>query len=427
MSEQKKMQPVPGPIEGTVRPPGSKSISNRALMLAALADGESVLTGLLDCEDTQVMIESLNRLGIEVEHDVSADSARIVGCRGIPPAESADLWLENSGTSIRFLTALCCSGHGKYLLDGNDRMHERPIGQLVDALRGWGAQLECVKGNDCPPVRVHGNGLQGGMTHVKGNISSQYLSALLMSAPCAQGSTEIKVEGPLVSEPYIDMTLGVMAQFGVAVELHDENHFVLQPTHYRAAQYEIEPDASAASYFLAAAAISGGKVTVEGLSQNALQGDVRFVDALVQMGCRVDWQPNSVTVTGKPLHGIEIDMNAISDTAQTLSAVALFADGPTRIYNVGHMRHKETDRISAVATELRKLGQTVEEGDDFLTIHPAPITPAAIDTYNDHRMAMSFALVGLKTEGVVIDNPGCTVKTYPHFFDDLQRLCQSAS
>jgi 3-phosphoshikimate 1-carboxyvinyltransferase len=421
------MQPVQGPIKGTVRPPGSKSISNRALILSALADGESELSGLLDCEDTQVMIESLNRLGIAVEHDVSADTARIVGCRGVPPAKSADLWLQNSGTSIRFLTALCCNGHGTYLLDGNERMRQRPIGQLVDALRLWGAQLECVKDNDCPPVRVRGNGLQGGLTHVKGNISSQYLSALLMSAPYAKSPTEIKVDGPLVSEPYIDMTLGVMAQFGVAVELPDENHFVIQPDVYRAAHYEIEPDASAASYFLAAAAISGGKVTVEGLSQNALQGDVRFVDALVQMGCRVDWQPNSVTVTGKPLHGIEIDMNAISDTAQTLSTVAVFADGPTRIYNIGHMRHKETDRISAVATELRKLGQTVEEGDDFLTIHPAAITPAVIDTYNDHRMAMSFALVGLQAEGIVIDNPGCTVKTYPHFFDDLQRLCQSAS
>jgi len=421
------MQPVPGPIEGTVRPPGSKSISNRALVLSALADGESVLTGLLDCEDTRVMIESLNHLGITVEHDVTTDTARIVGCRGVPPAKSADLWLENSGTSIRFLTALCCNGRGTYLLDGNKRMQQRPIGQLVDALRGWGAQLECVNGNDCPPVRVHGSGLTGGLTHVKGNISSQYLSALLMSAPCAQGPTEIKVDGPIVSEPYIDMTLGVMAQFGVAVELPDENHFVIQPAHYRAAHYEIEPDATAASYFLAAAAISGGKVTVEGLSQSALQGDVRFVDALVQMGCRVDWQSNSVTLTGKPLHGIEIDMNAFSDTAQTLAAVAVFADGPTRIHNVAHMRHKETDRISAVATELRKLGQTVEEGDDSLTIHPAPVTPAVIDTYNDHRMAMSFALVGLKARGIVIDNPGCTVKTYPHFFEDLERLCQSGS
>lgn len=427
MSQQRTIQPVSAPIEGTVRPPGSKSLSNRALILSALADGESVLNGLLDCEDTRVMIESLNRLGIAVEHDVAANSARIVGCQGDPPAKSAELWLENSGTSIRFLTALCCNGHGTYLLDGNERMHQRPIGQLVDALSGWGARLECSKGNNCPPVRVQGSGLRGGVTQVMGNISSQYLSALLMSAPCAQAPTEIKVDGPLVSEPYIDMTLGVMAQFGVAVELRDHNHFVIQPTSYRAAQYEIEPDASAASYFLAAAAISGGKVTVEGLSQNALQGDVRFVDALSQMGCRVDWNSNSLTVKGKPLKGIEIDMNAISDTAQTLAAVAVFAEGPTRIYNVAHMRHKETDRISAVATELRKIGQTVEEGDDSLTIHPAPVTPAVIDTYNDHRMAMSFALVGLKADGIVIDNPGCTVKTYPHFFEDLERLCQSAS
>jgi len=427
MSETRRIHPVSHPVSGSIRPPGSKSISNRALILAALADGESQLTGLLDCEDTRVMIESLNRLGISVTHHPENNTAMIVGCAGTPPASSAELWLENSGTSIRFLTALCCNGHGEYLLDGNSRMRQRPIGDLVDALSQWNTNVKCVEGTNCPPVKIQSQGLQGGETHVKGNISSQYLSALLMTAPCAKSPAQIIVDGPLVSEPYIDMTLGVMAQFGVAVEIQSDNHFLIQPTKYRAAHYYIEPDASAASYFLAAAAITGGTVTVEGLSQLALQGDVRFVDALEQMGCKVSWQNDSVTVVGQPLQGIEIDMNAISDTAQTLSAVAFFAEGPTRITNVGHMRHKETDRITAVANELRKLGQTVEEAEEGLTIHPAPITPATIETYNDHRMAMSFALIGLKAEGVVIDNPGCTVKTYPHFFEDLERLCQSPS
>jgi len=425
MSETRIVQPVQEPIHGSIRPPGSKSISNRALILSALAEGQSHLTGLLDCEDTRVMIDSLNRLGIAVTHDAEAHTASVVGCSGQPPAESAELWLENSGTSIRFLTALCCNGRGDYQLDGNARMRQRPIEHLVNALSEWNCQVECVEGNGCPPVKIHAKGIEGGETHVKGNISSQYLSALLMTAPCAKSTTKIIVDGPLVSEPYIDMTLGVMAQFGVAVEIESDNHFLIEPARYRAAEYSIEPDASAASYFLAAAAITGGQVTVEGLSQLALQGDVGFVDALEQMGCQISWQHDSVTVTGQPLRGIEIDMNAISDTAQTLAAVAVFAEGSTTIKNVGHMRHKETDRISAVSNELRKLGQTVDEQEDCLTITPGPVTPATIDTYNDHRMAMSFALIGLQAEGVVIDNPGCTVKTYPHFFDDLERLCQN--
>jgi 3-phosphoshikimate 1-carboxyvinyltransferase len=427
MSDTRAIQPVATPISGTIRPPGSKSISNRALILAAIAEGESTLRGLLDCEDTRVMVESLRRLGIEIEHDPVANTARVQGCGGKPPARDAELYLENSGTSIRFLTALCALGSGTFLLDGNSRMRERPIGHLVTSLRELGVDLQCVNDNNCPPVLVRADGLPGGATTIDGSISSQYLSALLMAAPCAKSRTEIRVKGALVSEPYIDMTLGVMARFDVAaVEfIGDNHHCLIEPSGYQGTDYDIEPDASAASYFLAAAAMTGGKVTVEGLSKHALQGDVKFVDALRKMGCRVEWKEDSVTVAGKPLHGIEIDMNAISDTAQTLSAVAVFAEGPTRIYNVGHMRHKETDRISAVATELRKLGQFVEETEDSLTIHPAPVLPAIVDTYNDHRMAMSFSLIGLRAEGVTIDNPGCTVKTYPHFFEDLERLCQN--
>ena len=375
------------------------------------------------------MIDSLGRLGIDVARDVAACTADVVGCGGRPPAENADLWLENSGTSIRFLTALCTLGDGTYRLDGNSRMRERPIGDLVAALGGLGADVSTERGNNCPPVLVRGTRLPGGSTEVAGNISSQFLSGLLMAAPCAAGPVDLHVAGELVSQPYVEMTLGVMAQFDVQAEIELDSRtgqarrFRLESQTYRATTYDIEPDASAASYFFAAAAVTGGEVTVTGLSSNALQGDVRFVDALEQLGCKVEWKPKAITVRGGPLRGIDIDMNAISDTAQTLSAVAVFADGPTRIRNVAHMRHKETDRIAAVATELRRLGIAVDEHPDGLTIHPGPLQPATIHTYDDHRMAMSFALVGLRAPGIQIADPGCTAKTYPKFFDDLRQLC----
>jgi 3-phosphoshikimate 1-carboxyvinyltransferase len=269
---------------------------------------------------------------------------------------------------------------------------------------------------------VKGRGLAGGTAKVPGAISSQFLSAVLMSAPAAKAPVELEIIGDLVSKPYVTMTLHVMQAFGVEVDSSRPNRYVIEPQQYRAANYEIEPDASAASYFFAAAAITGGRVTVAGLSRRSVQGDVAFVDALEQMGCRVEFKENETTVTGGPLHGIDIDMNAISDTAQTLAVVAPFAAGPTRIRNVAHMRHKETDRISALTTELSRLGIRVEEHADGLTIHPGPIRPATVETYDDHRMAMSFALIGLKAPGIRIANPGCTAKTYPNFFDDIDSL-----
>lgn len=415
--------PVTQPLRGTVRPPGSKSLTNRALVVAALAEGPSRLSNVLDSQDTRVMLESLRRLGIGVRHDSKTAVAEVPGCGGRVPASKADLWLENSGTSIRFLTALCALGRGRYRLDGNERMRERPIYDLVEALTQLGVNARCELGTEAPPVIVESKGLPGGTARIAGNISSQFLSGLLMAAPCAQGRIELHVEGELVSEPYIDMTLGVMARFGVLVETSEKGRFCIQPQPYQATEYEIEPDASAASYFFAAAAITGGDVTVQGLSRDALQGDVGFVEVLRQMGCRVTYRDNSINVAGgKELRGIEIDMNAISDTAQTLAAVAVFAEGPTRIFNVAHMRHKETDRIAAVATELRRLGLQIEEHADGLTIHPAPPKPAVIETYDDHRMAMSFALVGLRAPGIRIANPRCTEKTYPEFFEVLEAL-----
>ena len=424
MTETLEIQPVQRPIVGSIRPPGSKSLTNRALVVAALAEGVTSLTGVLDSRDTEVMIDSLRRLGISVDQSRPDCTARVTGCAGRVPATSADLWLENSGTSIRFLTAVCALGRGRYRLDGNTRMRERPIRDLLDSLRQFGISVSAELGTDCPPVIVHGDGLPGGTTTVNAGVSSQFLSAMLMAAPCSNGPVEIRLAGPLVSEPYVDMTLDVMSQFGVSVDRSTPGTFRIAPQSYRARDYDIEPDASAASYFFAAAAITGGEVTVEGLTASALQGDVHFVDALERMGCHVTWGDRAITVRGgQTLSGIDIDMNAISDTAQTLACVAPFAEGPTRIRNVAHMRHKETDRVSAVVTELSRLGLRVEEHPDGMTIHPGPLHAGTVATYDDHRMAMSFSLLGLRVPGIVIADPGCTAKTYPEFFRDLDRLC----
>ena len=417
------MTPVESPLVGSVRPPGSKSISNRALVVAALADGTSRLAGLLDSRDTEVMVDSLRRLGIPVQHDRQSSIADVEGGSGQIPASSADLWLENSGTSLRFLSAVCALGQGSFRLDGNDRMRERPIADLVDALRQLGVAVTCETDGRCPPVVLKSEGIPGGTTEVSGETSSQYLSALLMIAPGCDGPVTINIRGRLVSSPYIDMTLGVMKAFGVTVDRDGPGAFHIKPRPYRAREYAIEPDASAASYFLAAAAITEGTVTIEGLGRDSMQGDVKFADVLEQMGCRVTWDTAAVTVQGGPLRGVDVDMNEISDTAQTLAAVAVFADGRTRIRNISHVRHKETDRIAAVVTELKRLGIAAEEHEDGLTISPGTPTPAVVQTYDDHRMAMSFALIGLRVPGIEIADPDCTAKTYPGFFADLDRLC----
>jgi 3-phosphoshikimate 1-carboxyvinyltransferase len=412
-----------GPIHGSIRPPGSKSITNRALVCAALAEGTSTLTGALDSEDTRVMIESLRQLGIRITSFDDGRRLEVDGCGGKIPASQADLFVGNSGTTIRFLTAMVTLGHGTYRLAGIPRMHQRPIGDLAEALRQLGSDVTCESPGDCPPVVVRASGLRGGTAKIRGDISSQFLSGLLMAVPLAAQPVSVSVEGKLVSIPYVLMTVGVMSSFGVHnFSGKPTGCYVHAPQPYRGTCYEIEPDASAASYFWGAAAINAGRVEVEGLSSHKLQGDVKFVDCLEQMGCLVSREQSSITVEGRPLRGIDVDMNDISDTVQTLAVVALFADGPTTIRNVAHIRHKETDRIGDLARELRKLGASVEERADGLTITPGPLRGAAIDTYNDHRMAMSFALAGLRIPGVVIRNPGCTAKTYPHFFEDLKRL-----
>jgi 3-phosphoshikimate 1-carboxyvinyltransferase len=421
--DSKQIRPC-GPVRAAIRPPGSKSITNRALICAALSEGESTLRGALTSEDTEVMVDSLRRLGLTVMQDPAANTIKIFG-KGLNWAkQDADLFIGNSGTSVRFLTAMLSAGHGGYRLDGVPRMRQRPIGDLLSALKKLGVQAHSENHDDCPPVHIQAKGLTGGTTTIRGDISSQFLSALMMAAPYATSAITLEIEGELVSKPYVEMTLAVMQAFGVNASRDGWKRISIPPAQYQAREYSIEPDASAASYFWAAAAVTGGEVTVEGLTSNALQGDVRFTQVLAQMGCAVSESASSITVRGGELVGVDIDMNEISDTVQTLAIVALFAKGATRIRNVAHIRHKETDRVGDLARELRKLGAEVREREDGLEIIPGQLRPASIATYNDHRMAMSFAIAGLRIPGVVIENPGCTAKTYPNFFEDLDCVCR---
>jgi 3-phosphoshikimate 1-carboxyvinyltransferase len=413
------------PRQAVVRVPGSKSLTNRSLVVAALADGPSILRDALDCEDTQVMVKALQTVGIEVQHDVDSAELRVQGCSANIPSAEGSLYVANSGTSLRFLTAMLATGAGTYHLDGSPRMRERPVSDLLVALSGLGARATSDLGTGCPPVTIEATGLSGGDVFVRSDVSSQFLSALLMALPSARELTTVEVQGTLVSQPYIAMTVAVMESFGVTVNNRKFRRFDIRPAHYKGREYAVEPDASAASYFFAVAAITGGTVTVEGLGTSSIQGDMAFVDVLEHMGCAVKREPTRTTVTGGPLRAVDVDMNAFSDTVMTQAVVALFADGVSRIRNVAHIRHKETDRINAVATELRRMGARVDEQRDGLVIDPpAPglLHGARIATYNDHRMAMSFALAGLRIPEVTILDPGCVAKTYPGFWSDLERI-----
>lgn len=375
------------------------------------------------------MVDSLSKLGFAVKPDWSSSQVRIsrAGSRSIP-ATTADLWVANSGTTMRFLTAMVCLGPGEYRLDGIERMRERPIADLLAALEQLGIEARSEAGNGCPPVVIHSQGLKGGNAKIRANISSQFLSGLLLAAPFAQGETILEIEGTLVSEPYVTMTVELMRRWGLRVDSSHPGQFRV-PGQQRSGllSFGIEPDASAATYFWGAAAITGGEIRVMDLTPHSLQGDVRFVEVLEQMGCSVLRGHHSLGIRGGPLRGIDVDMNAISDTVMTLAVVACFAQGPTQIRNVAHIRHKETDRIQALANELRNLGAGVDEREDGLTIHPAPLRGALLKTYNDHRMAMSLSLVGLRVPGVVLNDPACVAKTYPGYFADLQQLQKNPS
>jgi 3-phosphoshikimate 1-carboxyvinyltransferase len=374
------------------------------------------------------MAAALNDLGVRVESDEANARFLVRGGGGTFTAPEAELFIGNSGTTARFLTAALPLGHGTYRLDGVPRMRQRPIGPLLQALRDLGADAVSELGTGCPPVLVRANGLPGGRTSMAGDESSQYFTALLLAGPYAKRGIAIEVVGDLVSKPYLPMTAAVMAAFGVTAEIDETawRTLAVRPgQRYTGRAYRIEPDASSASYFFAAAAVTGGRVRVEGLGAGSTQGDLRFVDVLAAMGATVTEEADAVEVVGPPdgrLRGGAFEMGHISDTAQTLAAIAPFADGPVTIRGVAHNRLKETDRIAAVTAELRRLGQDVDEFADGLTITPRPVTPADISTYDDHRIAMSFAITALRAPGVRLRDPGCVAKTFPDFFDRLAAL-----
>lgn len=418
----REIVPLPTPPDTSVSIPGSKSLTNRALLVGALALGVSRLTSVLFSDDTCVMVECLRRLGFTVRVDQSELVMLVEGRGGEIPAQRAELFVGGAGTAARFLTAMVGLGNGRYTIDGTERMRQRPIQDLLDALGMVGVQSFSERGT--PPVVVNARGLRGGRATVRGETSSQFLSALLMVAPYAHEDMEVVLEGRLVESPYVEMTLAVMEAFGVRVEREGlRRFFVRSGGRYRARDYAIEPDASAAAYFFAAAAVTGGRVRTPGLSASSLQGDARFVDLLEEMGCRVVRGEGFLEVSGTgELRGIEADLSEMSDQTMTLAAIAPFADGPTRIRGVAHIRHQESDRLAATATELRRLGQEVEERDDGLVILPRPLRPAVVQAHDDHRVAMAFAVTGLRAPGIAIADPGCVAKTFPDFFERLEDL-----
>lgn len=415
------------PIDATVRLPGSKSLTNRALLLAALANGESHLHGILFADDSRLMIDALRGLGIPIRIDEAECTASLSGAAGRWPNAEASLFCGNAGTVIRFLTAACTIDHGHYRLDGVPRMRERPIAELVDALRDLGAQIGYSERPGYCPLTIRAAGLRGGSIERAATVSSQYVSALLMAGALAANDVMIGFDQPLPSRPYVAMTLDVMRAFGVDAAERDMQRFIVpaQQT-YRATTYAVEPDASAASYFFAAAALTGGRVSVQGLGARSCQGDVAFVRVLEQMGCTIEQTSDATMVHGPRdgrLRGIDVDLGDMPDVAQTLAVLAAFADGPTHIRNVGNLRIKETDRLAALAAELAAMNVATETKDDAITIRPDGRPSAArIKTYDDHRMAMSFAVAGLRLDGMEIENPSCVNKTFPDFFKQWNNL-----
>jgi 3-phosphoshikimate 1-carboxyvinyltransferase len=431
-----------GPIAnaaGSVRMPGSKSISNRVLLLAALAQGKTRVRDLLDADDTRVMLDALSRLGVAVER-VSGDGFVIHGVAGMFPVKAAELFLGNAGTALRPLTAALALAGGEYRLSGVARMSERPIGDLVDALRRIGAGIDYLGAEGYPPLALHPGSIRiAGPVRVRGDVSSQYVSALLMALPLTKSAATVLVEGELVSKPYVEITLNLMRRFGVAVARTGWNSFIVPALGYAApGEIRIEGDASSASYFLAAGAISGlsggGPVRVEGVGRASIQGDARFTEILERMGAAITMGEDWIEAGAGPqarargkLKAIDADLNHIPDAAMTAAVTALFADGPSRLRNIASWRVKETDRIAAMAAELRKLGAAVEEGSDSLRIAPpARLRPATLDTYGDHRMAMSLSLAALGGVAVRINDPGCVAKTFPEYFEALARVSRRA-
>ena len=445
MDEEKNQRTVTPirSLDGTVTLPGSKSLSNRCLLLAALAGGTTRVENLLESDDVRYMLEALDALQVPVERDAEDPTVVTVTGRGGPidaPAAATgeaplELFLGNAGTAMRPLAAALCMGTGQFVLDGVPRMRERPIADLVDGLRQLGAEVTCVEETGCPPVTIDAKGLDGGTAAISGKMSSQFLSSLLMAAPVVKGDVTIKIKDELISAPYVSLTIGLMKKFGAHVEVEGDMDgtpsFLIRAAEEYASPGSIlvEGDASSASYFLAGAAITGGTVTVRGCGSESVQGDVAFADVLEQMGATVTWAPNSITVTrdpATPLRGVDVDCGAIPDAAMTLAVMALFAEGPTTIRNVYSWRLKETERMKAIVAECTKLGASVEEYEDYCVITPPEggkiRDGVVIETYDDHRMAMTFALAACGGASVIIDDPGCTAKTFPTYFDALGGL-----
>ncbi|MEQ1975135.1 3-phosphoshikimate 1-carboxyvinyltransferase [Xenorhabdus sp. SGI240] len=429
------LQPV-SHINGTINLPGSKSVSNRALLLAALAKGTTRLTNLLDSDDIRYMLNALAVLGISYRLSADRTICEVDGIGGCMTGKNdIELFLGNAGTAMRPLAAALCLGDSSLgdsgisvVLTGEPRMKERPIGHLVDALRQGGAEIDYLEQENYPPLHIKG-GFSGGKVTVDGTVSSQFLTALLMAAPLAKNDTEIHIQGDLVSKPYIDITLALMKSFGVTVdnEQYQVFHIKGRQQYLSPGQYLVEGDASSASYFLAAAAIKGGIVRVTGIGRNSLQGDTKFANVLEQMGATIRWGDDFVECERGTLAGIDMDMNAIPDAAMTIATTALFAQGETVIRNIYNWRVKETDRLNAMATELKKIGAEVEEGHDYIRISPPEkLNHAEIETYNDHRIAMCFSLVALSDTPVTILDPDCTAKTFPDYFNQLEKLSQYA-
>jgi 3-phosphoshikimate 1-carboxyvinyltransferase len=422
--ETLEIQAPTRPINAVVRLPGSKSYTNRALAVAALAHGESRLENALFSDDTRYMATALRKLGIRVTERPTEQSLDVAGAAGRIPVTWADLFVGNAGTAARFLTALVALGTGRFRIDGVPRMRERPIGPLLGALRQLGVDARGERRDDYPPVVVESRGLAGGPVTIDGSISSQFISALMLVAPCTAKGVELGIVGDLVSKAYVDLTSSVMQAFGATTRVEGYRRITVPGRQqYVGRQYTIEPDASAASYFLAAAAVTGGRVRIDGLGRRSAQGDLGLARVLERMGCIVTWSEDWVELVGPPaLTGVDVDMNDMSDVAQTLAAIAPFATGEVCIRGVGHIRLKETDRLAAVTTELRRLGATVEQLADGWRISPSALHPTTVDTYDDHRMAMSFSVTGMRVADLRIANPGCVSKTFPDFFERFGAL-----
>ena len=426
MTEQLRLDPIRR-ISGSITLPGSKSLSNRVLLLAMLSEGETFIENLLDSDDVRRMIDALAKLKILFEEDRPSKKIRVKGEGGRIPVDKAELFLGNAGTAIRPLTAALTLGHGRFVLDGIERMRERPIQDLLDGLNQLGAQVRSIDNTGCPPVEIIANGLPGGVTKLSGAISSQYLSAILLTSPYAQTPVEIRIKDHLVSIPYVEMTIRLMNRFGVNVDVSEDfkSFHINAPQSYKSPKtYFVEGDASSASYFLAGAAITGGTVTVIGCGTDSLQGDAQFAKIMEMMGAEVQWEANQITVRGSGnLKGIDVDMNEMPDAAMTLAVAALFAKGTTAIRNIYNWRLKETERLKAVSSELKKLGATVEEGEDYIIIEPPEkLLSAEIATYDDHRMAMAFSLAACGEVPITILDPSCVSKTFPDYFDQLSKL-----